>query len=262
MPKVNLSVSLLVALALVGSAEATPLPLAWTCAGTCGSSGADGVVTLAPTGNSLYQYVSTSNGLLGVGILPSGALGTETHGSTLSTSVFSATAGTSLKFYFNYSTSDGGGYADYAYAELYSSTNAPVSLLFTARTVTSGTIVPGTDMPAPSATLDPVSVPIIAGGPVWSPLDEFSGSCYSSGCGYTGWIQSSYTILAPGDYYLKVGVVNWLDTAYDSGLAIDGVTVNDVSITPASNIPEPSTMFLLGTGLLVFVVATKAKLKV
>src|SRR5207302_10513395 len=154
---------------LTSSASADPIPPGWTCSGTCGSLGANGVVTLSPTGNRSYQYVTTT-GSSTTAILPTGALGSETNGSTLATSIFSATAGTNLNFYFNYITSDGAGFADYAWAELFSSTNNPVALLFTARTEPSGSIVPGTGLPAPTATLNPSSVPIIPGGPAWSPL--------------------------------------------------------------------------------------------
>lgn len=241
----------LAALLCIGAGQlyADAIPSGWTCNGTCGSLGANGVVPLSPLGSSTYQYVSTSGGSSGVGILPTGALGGETNGSTLSTSIFSATAGTALNFYFDYVTSDGAGFADYAWAELYDSSNNLVSLLFTARTLPSGTIVPGSGMPSPTATLDPVSVPIIGGAPAWSPLGGYSGTCYSSGCGYTGWINSNYIIPDAGDYYLKVGVTNWSDTIFDSGLALDGVTVGGVPINPTSPVPEPSTFLLLGSGM-------------
>src|SRR5512146_667120 len=234
-------------------AMADSLPSGWICTGNCGSSGADGVVTLSPTGNTSYQWVSTYQGTYGVGALPTGAFVGETDGSTLATTTFSATAGEALNFYFNYVTSDGAGYADYAWAELYDAANNPVALLFTARTLPTGTIVPGSGMPSPLATLNPASVPIIQGQTTWSPLGGSSGSCYispSSGCGYTGWINSNYVIPTSGDYYLVIGVVNWSDTAFDSGLAMDGVTVGGEPIVPpTSPVPEPGTLMLLGSGI-------------
>jgi hypothetical protein len=246
---------------LTSSASADAIPSGWTCSGSCGSLGANGVVTLSPTGNSSYQYVTTT-GSSATAILPSGPLGSETNGSTLATSIFSATAGTNLNFYFNYITSDGAGFADYAWAELYSSTNNPVALLFTARTEPTGSIVPGTGLPPPTATLNPSSVPIIPGGPVWSPLGASSGQCFDVGCGYTGWVNSNYTIATAGDYYLKVGVTNWIDEAFDSGLAMDGVTVGGVPIVPPgpSVVPEPSTLVLLSTGLAGLATSLKRKL--
>lgn len=249
----------MIAFGMTSTASADPIPSGWTCNGTCGSLGANGVVTLSPTGNSSYQYVSTTNAPLGVGALPSGGLGSETNGSTLATSVFSATAGTALNFYFNYVTSDGAGYADYAWAELFNADNTPAALLFTARTLPSGTIVPGSGMPTPNATLTPSSVPIIGGAPSWSPLGGDSGSCFDSGCGYTGWIGSNYTIGTAGNYYLEVGVTNWDDTQYASGLALDGVTVGGVPVNPPSSVPEPSTLVLFGSGLLGLAGAAKRR---
>ncbi|HSY34820.1 MAG TPA: NF038132 family protein [Acidobacteriaceae bacterium] len=241
-----------------GVALADPIPSGWTCSGSCGALGANGVVTLSPTGDSSYEYVTT-NGSSATAPLPTGALGSETNGSTLATPIFSATAGTALNFYFNFVTSDGAGFADYAWAELFNSANDPVALLFTARTEPTGSIVPGTGLPAPTAILNPASVPIIPGGPAWSALGGSSGTCYSAGCGYTGWVDSSFTIAAAGNYYLEVGVTNWLDQEYDTGLAVDGVTVGGVPVGPAPT-PEPSTLVLLGSALLGGASAIKRRL--
>jgi hypothetical protein len=257
------SFRLIAALAILGLgysglALADPIPTGWTCSGSCGTLGANGVVTLSPIGTSAYEYVTT-NGSSSTAPLPSGAQGGETNGSTLATPIFSATAGTPLNFYFNYVTSDGAGYADYAWAELFNSSNTPVALLFTARTEPSGSIVPGTGLPAPTATLNPATVPIIAGGPAWSPLGDYSGDCYDVGCGYTGWINSNYTIATAGNYYLEVGVTNWDDYAFDTGLALDGVTVGGNPIGPSPT-PEPSTLVLLGSALLGGASAIKRRL--
>jgi hypothetical protein len=253
-------------LGVSATARAAAIPAGWSCSGTCGSLGADGVVTLSPTGNSSYEYVSTYNAFSTTAVLPGKTQTSETDGSILTTSTFAATAGTALNFYFNFVTSDGSStFADYAWAELFSSaTNTPVALLFTGQTEPSGSIVPAQGLSAfpVGATLSPSSVPIISGGPTWSPLGSSSGLCFDAGCGYTGWVLSSYTIPTGGNYYLEFGATNWQDDAYDTGLAIDGVTVGGVSITPTvptGPTPEPSTLALFGTGLIGFVSVMKRK---
>src|SRR5438270_1077583 len=87
--------------------------VAQTCTGNCGTDSANGVVT-APPGGGNYQYVSTSGGAGGAGQISSVG---GTNGSEYVTSVFSANSGDALNFNFNYVTSDGAGYADYAFAE-------------------------------------------------------------------------------------------------------------------------------------------------
>jgi len=227
-----------------------------TCVGNCGTAGVDGVVPLSPTGNSSYQWVSTNLGLSGVGILPTGALGEETNGSTLASSLFSATAGDALSFYFNYTSSDCEEFADYAWAGLFNSSHTLQALLFTARTTQSGNAVPGFGVPLPVATLTPSTVVINAGQTTWSPLGSSSGTCFiavGQGCGSTGWVLSDYTIPTAGDYYLQVGVVNWSDEAFDSGLALDGVSIGGVPIgppTPPTTTPEPASLAMLACGLL------------
>ncbi len=198
------------------------IPEGWTCAGTCGTASANGVVTAAPSGASAYGWVATTGSSFRQAALP--GIG-GTNGSQLRSRAFSAQAGQDLAFDFNYVTSDGGGFADYAWARLLDAELEPVALLFTARTRSSGTIVPGFGMPEIEAEMTPETVHIIGGGPRWSPLGGDSGRCFSSGCGYTGWVRSVFSIPQAGDYVLEFGVVNWSDTLYQSGLAFDGVTV-------------------------------------
>lgn len=242
---VGMALALVVCLA--GSASAASV-----CSGNCGQSGANGVVGLSPFGSTQYQWVSTENGLSGVGILPAtvSGSGSPTNGSTFSTNVFSANAGDPLDFYFNYVTSDGSGFPDYGWAALMNENGTLSAILFTARTVPApGNIVPGVGMPAPAATLVPPVVSIVLGTD-WAPLGGSSGSCWASGCGHSGWVEATYSIPNAGNYFLKIGVVNYNDTAYQSGLAMDGVTVNNV---PIPTTPEPGTLVLLCGGFLPFV---------
>jgi hypothetical protein len=242
-------------LAVFGAFAGTAM--ADVCTGNCGTSGADGAVGLSPTGNASYQWVSTSGGVFGVGTIPVGApQGNETDGSTLATSLFAVNANSSLNFYFNYVTSDGtANFPDYAWVELFDSTNNPVALLFTAATAPGAVpIVPNPKLqqPSPGVTLSPSSV-LITTGPgstTWSPLGGSSGACFvafGQGCGNTGWVNSTYNIATAGSYYLKFGVVNAGDQAFDSGLAFDGIAINGV---PVNSAPEPGTLALMGFGVL------------
>ena len=200
------------------------------CVGACGTSGANGVVTAPPTG-STYSYVTTEGGEEGAGQIPGEG---GTNGSLYTTSPFSAAAGDDLDFWFNYVTSDGTStFADYAWAALLTADLDPVATLFTARTQPEGTIVPGQGLPGVEATLNPASVPIIAGAPEWGPLGTSSGTCYDAGCGYTGWINSTYEIANAGTYVVRFGVSNWSDTSYQSGMAFSGITVAGVPVATA-----------------------------
>jgi hypothetical protein len=232
------------------SASAAPLPAGWTSIGNAGTNNAaDGDVTLAP-GFSTYQWISTNGGVDGVGRLPVGPTGQETDGSYAQTPTFAVNAGDKLNFYFNYITSDGDGYPEYAWAGLYSGAGAGTfdSYLFTARTTPVGNTVPGFGLPGLGAgvTLTPATTAIIAGGPDFSPLGGDSGDCWDDGCGYTGWIQMNYTFTAAGIYSLGFGVTNANDRAFDSAFAIAGVAIND---TPIDQVPEPITLALFGLGL-------------
>jgi len=224
------------------------LPAGWDCTGNCGTSGANGVVTLAPGGGSQYGYVSSAGGQYGVSPF---ALGGETDGSKLTSTSFAAAAGDAVAFKFNYITSDGAGFADYAWARIIrASDNSEVAILFTARTKPSGSIIPGQGMPPAQATINPTNVPIIGGGPSWAPLGGSSGACYSGGCGYTGWVDSTYTLNETGEFKLEFGVINSLDTIFDSGMAFDGITIAGVPLVPE---PETYALMLAGLGLVSFV---------
>lgn len=223
-----------------------------TVVGSAGTLGANGVVTLPPNGDTSYGWVSTFGGVLGGGlsyIVPgiNGGIG-NTNGSTLRSDPFFASAGDGLQFFFNYVTSDGAGFADYGWARLLDASNNEVALLFTARTKPTGSIVPGFGMPAPSATLLPVAVPIIGGAPAWAPLGSSSSTCYNTGCGYTDWVQANYSILADGNYSVEFGVTNWSDMHFDSGLAFSGLTIAGVPVD-TSVVPVPAAAWLFGSGL-------------
>lgn len=227
--------------------------LAVTILGSAGTLGADGVVTLPPSGAPSYGWVSTWGGVPGVGlpyIVPgiNGGIG-NTNGSILRTDEFSATAGDLLEFDFNYVTSDGAGFADYAWARLLDATLTEVAVLFTARTESSGSIVPGSGMPAPAATLTPASVPIIGGAPLWAPLGGSSGTCFTSGCGYTDWVHADYSIVGSGTYVLEFGVTNWSDTLFDSGLAFSDAKISGTPLNTAV-VPVPAAIWLFVSGLM------------
>lgn len=238
-----LAATAVAALASAASAQSfsSGIPAGWTGVGSYGAMGANGVVTLAPSGGTQYGYVSTANGVSGVSPF---SFGSNTNGSYLRSTVFSAAAGDALNFNFNYVTSDGAGYADYGWARLLNADLTQAALLFTARTTTSGNTVPGFGLPATQATV--TASPITAGAPSWSALGTSSGTCYSGGCGFTGWVSSTFSIQNAGSYILEFGVINYIDTAYQTGLAFDGITVGGVPITA---VPEPESLALMLAGL-------------
>ncbi|WP_418647289.1 NF038132 family protein [Thauera butanivorans] len=237
------------ALCFSAAASAAPsafdggLPGGWTGLGGYGTSGADGVVTASPEGGA-YGWVSTNGGVSGASLPGIGGA----NGSLLRSSAFSANAGDSLEFYFNYITSDGGAYTDYAWARLLFADLTEVAVLFTARTALDGNSVPGFGMPDIKADIDPQFVTTTPGAPAWLPLGSSSGTCFDDGCGYTGWVKSTYSIANAGDYILEFGVANWDDEFYQSGLAFDGITVGGQAIDP-NPVPEPASLALLGLGL-------------
>ncbi len=213
------------------------------CVGACGTLGADGVVTASPLGGT-YQYVTTAGGVTGAGEL-AGIGGT--NGSEFDTATFTANAGATLSFYFNFVTTDGAGFSDYVWSQLQTATGNPVATLFTARTTPTGDTVPGFGLPGLLATLTPASTPIVPGAPTWTPLGDHNGQCFDAGCGYTGWIKADYIITTAGTYRLAFGATNWSDFIWDTGLAFDGVVVDGVPV----GVPEAATwaMLIAGFGL-------------
>lgn len=222
---------------------------AYTVTGGGGTISSNGVVTNSPLGNSTYGYVTTLGGV--TGNVKSGLGGT--NGSTLNTNAFYANAGDVLSFYFNYVTSDGAGYADYGWADLLNTDSTIAATLFTARTTPGGDTVPGFGMPTINATLTPTSTPIIGGAPTWSALGQWSGKCWSTGCGYTDWIHATYTVQNSGNYLLQMGVANWWDEIYDTGMAFDGITIAgntvDYELEDPSAVPLPAALPLMLSGL-------------
>jgi hypothetical protein len=192
-----------------------------SCIGTCGADTANGVVT-NPPGFSSYDYVTTSGGASGVGQIPGVPNGT--NGSLYTTPAFTGTSGATLTFQFNYVTSDGSGYPDYAWSAIIPAggTSSP-TYLFTARTEPTGNTSPGQGLPSNAATLNPATSAIIPGAPLWNELGSSSGLCWDVGCGYTGWVESVYTIPTTGSYQIEFGVTNQNDTLFDSGLAFAGI---------------------------------------
>jgi hypothetical protein len=233
--------------AILGSATSLTPSFAATCIGTCGTSGANGVVGLSGSGNNTYNYISTAGGTSGAGQI-SGIGGT--NGSQFTSDTFTASANDPLTFMFDYVTSDGAGWADYAWAELETAAGAPVAWLFTARTEPSGNTSPGVGLPNNGSTLTPASS-AIQSGTTFSPLGSYSGQCYAAGCGNTGWITSTYDIATAGAYKVVYGVTNWGDTQYDSALAFDALAINGREV-PVTGVPEPATwaMMLIGFGLI------------
>jgi len=171
-----------------------------------------------------------------------------------------------LQFDFNFITSDGTSqFPDFAWAALETTTGTPVALIFSAQTTPTGNTVPGGTLPslAPGVTLIPSTSAIIPGGPVWDQLGISSGTCFGgpgAGCGYTGWSKEDYNITTAGTYQLAFGVSNASDTEFDTGLAYSGVEVNGTPVGPPVGTPEPSTLLMLGSGLLGLAGTLKRKL--
>lgn len=227
----------------------------WTTIGTSGvSSATDGVVTI-PSPYTSVNWISTAGGVFG----NNGGYG-GTNGSTVTSNAFAVTlAGSALTFAFDFVTSDGTTtFPDYAWANLYKADdNSLVATLFTATTNPTGSTVPGigAGLPAISAIISPSNASVFTGpgSTVWSPLSASSGACfvaYGQGCGNTGWVDASYNVLTPGNYYLTLGVANAGDQAFDTGMAFVGTAIGGVPIEDEDvSVPEPTTIVLMAIGL-------------
>lgn len=226
------------------------IPFFWQCQGTCGTAAPNGVVGPSPFSNQSHAWVATrTSGVSGLAPDNIGGVGQPTTGSTLRTNTFWANQGTELGFYFNYVTTDGGGYADFAWVRLLNAANQEVAILFTARSTPGANTVPGFSMPPVTAVIDPPTVPIFRVQPIWSALGADSGRCWDiRACGFTGWVKSTFQVPRAGAYSLEFGVVNWWDPSiptrpqndafFQSGMAIDGVTIDGKTLP---TFPLPGT---------------------
>lgn len=268
----------------VQAAETSLGAVTWTATGAAGLIGATPTVPLSPEGSDPFGYVTTAGGAGHYGsadnvsplILKADGKGNEgnNNGSIVISSAFSARAADTLTLHFNYVSTDGRGYDDYAWARLVDAgTRDTAAWLFTARSSNNarGNVVPGDvlkrqqDNGAPDR-LDAVlndgdSIGFNVTSTVWSPLGGFSGYCWDDAntCGPTGWIRSNYTFARSADYYLELGVVNWGDEIYDSALAFDfaGLTASNFANVMLPAVPEPRTYALMLAGL--FVVAAMGR---
>jgi hypothetical protein len=265
----------------------------WTATGNAGMIGGDAVVGASPLNNTQFGYVSTAGGVDGTSPLvlddTAGRFGAklnQANGTKIVSDTFAAASGQNLTLYFDYVTSDGHGYQDYAWARLVNAgSNTTAAWLLTARSnnTGNGNTVPGGVLASQvdkklqntlDATINDGSTVGVNLGPSpdtqWAPLGATSwDTCFktSTSCGSTGWVKSDYAVQADGSYYLEFGVTNWGDNTFDSALAFDFTGLHAGSInaskvlpqvfeTPnsaiAASVPEPQTyaMLLAGLGLM------------
>lgn len=259
------------------AAEAPLADLTWLATGSAGLIGGTETIPLSTQGTSYFGYVTTFEGAGHYGsvdnvsplTLKSDGKGNEgnNNGTKIVSSAFSAVAGDTLTLNFNYISTDGRGYDDYAWARLVDATTQETAAwLFTARSTNSarGNVIPGdvlkrqVDGDAPDK-LDAVlnegeRIGFDVSSTLWQPLGSWSGYCWDDAntCGPSGWVQSDYTFAGSGSYYLEFGVINWGDEAFDSALAFDFAGLNAVNFPNApliTPVPEPETYAMMLAGL-------------
>lgn len=261
----------------IPAAQASNISLSsntWLASGAAGLIYGDNTVNNSSTGNAQFGYVSTSGGIHGVSplVLKDEGRGTEnqTNGSKIQSNTFNASANDMLTLQFNYVSTDGRGYDDYAWARLVNAdTNNTAAWLFTARSTNSanGNVVPGNVLnrqldnnladELDALLNDGNTVGFDVAGTNWIPLGGSSGVCWDDAntCGPTGWIKSDYVFAATGSYFLEFGVINWGDEAFDSALAFDfgGLQQSNFSgvtlVPPPAAVPLPGGFLLMSTGI-------------
>jgi PEP-CTERM motif len=245
------------------------------------------------TGSPLLGYVSTFHpgGLTDppylnpspLNLLPTDGGFVQTNGSMVQSSPFGMTASDSLVLHFNYVSTDGRNYEDYAWARLVNAgTNKTAAWLFTARSGNKPDNDGTSDYINGNVLADQVGhddlesgdpdrqlavnlpiVPGILGSTWWAPLGDSKGQCWDVGtsCGYTGWVASNFQAstvkdFASGTYYLQIGVSNWGDTVYDTALAFDFNGLDGQNFLNPTNVfdnaalvPEPQSWLLMALGL-------------
>jgi hypothetical protein len=254
----TLTMSLLAAGAATLAFAATPANAQCAAGGNCGVDVGNGNVTNSPgfalSGGAAgsYNWVSTANSTA-TGAYPgvidvngAGGVVNTTNGSTDTINIGALGAGQGKTLYFNFVTSDGnnpanivngsGGFPDYGWATMTNTTTGQSYLIFSALTNANPPTAPGAGFPTIDASSTFAPTNLIGGAPTWSELGGSSGTCYDTGCGYTGWITDNFTAPTAGDYTITFGVTNANDTAYDSGLAVASATATAPGPIPGAGL--------------------------
>lgn len=275
--------------------------LQWNQTGTSGvitgdfqstAEATDSELGLSPVGTPRFGFLSTlggispdpDNGVASVSPLllnPDPRSGfTHTNGSKTTSSPFVAQAGDQLILYFNYVSTDGLDYRDYAWARLVDgATNETAAWLFLAQSgnapdgdgtsdyvhdkvlkLQTDEILANQDQDAVLNDGQPVIGMPMHAVSVWAPLGESEDACWAkdpttSSCGATGWVKSDYTLPDGGTFFLEFGIMNWGDEQYQSALAFDFEGLESADLGPGTTIydntdvPEPQAAGALVSGL-------------